>query len=128
MQTKNFNEEKFDSFLNKTIIYSSKWYYRTQMKVANNENLIVDDENSSSLLRDFYLNDRRSLEKIDNIIDLSNAFNKLSANEQAVIFLLFKKDLKQEDVADILKIYSRSVRRIEYRALKKLKKFLKGDV
>lgn len=128
MENKNPKEAKFDTFLNKTIIFSSKWYFKNQMKVVNNEKFIVDDDQFSSSLNNIYFNsDTIAFDKIDNILDLSKAIQKLSAIEQAVIFLLFQKDLKQDDVADILEIYTRSVRRIEIRALRKLEKYLKGE-
>lgn len=129
MENKNPKDAKFDAFLNKTIIFSSKWYFRNQMKVINNEKLIVDDDKSTSPLKDIDFNgDKRSFEKIDNILDLSNAIQKLSAIEQAVIFLLYKKQLSQDDAAKILEICSKSVSRIKVRALDKLKKYLEGDL
>ena len=44
-----YNEEKFDSFLNKTIILSSKAYFKKQMRIANREKTIIDDEENSIL-------------------------------------------------------------------------------
>lgn len=129
MENKNPKDAKFDAFLNKTIIFSSKWYFRNQMKVVNNEKLIVDDDKSTSPLKNIDFNgDKSSFEKIDNILDLSNAIQKLSAIEQAVIFLLYKKQLSQDDAAKILEICSKSVSRIKVRALDKLKKYLEGDL
>ena len=43
----NYNEERFDSFLNKTIIYSSKAYFKKQMNTYNKEKTIINDENYS---------------------------------------------------------------------------------
>ena len=41
----NYNEERFDSFLNKTIIMSSRTYFKKQMNIASKENTILDNEN-----------------------------------------------------------------------------------
>ncbi len=127
MKNKNFQEERFDSYLNKTIIYSSKWYFREQSKFSNIEKSVDDCDMSSILLKGDFFNSSYTLETIDNKLLLKDALNKLSDIEQTVIFLLFQEDLKQDDVAHILEIYTRSVRRIEYRALRKLRDYLKGE-
>lgn len=128
MKNKNFQEERFDSYLNKTIIYSSKWYFREYNKFTNIEKDVDDFDMSSIILNDaFFDSNSYTLDLIDNKLLLKDALNKLSDIEQTVIFLLFQQDLKQDDVANILEIYTRSVRRIEYRALKKLKNYLEGE-
>lgn len=128
MKNKNFQEERFDSYLNKTIIYSSKWYFREYNKFTNIEKDVDDFDMSSIILNDaFFDSNSYTLDSIDNKLLLKDALNKLSDIEQTVIFLLFQQDLKQDDVANILEIYTRSVRRIEYRALKKLKNYLEGE-
>lgn len=128
MQNNNFKEEKFDSFLNKTIIYSSKWYFREQSKLSNIEkNVEYYDILSMVSKGAFFPSINNTLDEINNKLVLKDALNKLSDIEQTVIFLLFQEDLKQDDVASILEIYTRSVRRIEYRALRKLKDYLKGE-
>lgn len=38
----NYNEERFDSFLNKTIILSSRTYFKKQINIINKERTIVD--------------------------------------------------------------------------------------
>ena len=132
MDVRNFEEKRFDSFLNKTIIYSSKDFYRKQMTISRNEKSLINDEEE-----DIYSDviDNATLVAIDNkdnniddVLDLQFAFSTLSAIEQAVIFWIFEMDLTQSDVAKILKIYTRSVRRIEYRALEKIKNILEGDI
>ena len=47
-------EEKFDSFLNKIIILSSKYYYKKQMKINGRENTIIDNEEYSQFLQKIY--------------------------------------------------------------------------
>ncbi len=130
MESKNdFQEERFDSYLNKTIILSSKDYFRKQMSLANKERTIVDDEDYSAFLQEVsILNGAFStIDHITNTLELNNAIKSLSAIEQSVIFLLFQEDLSQDEAAKILDICSKSVSRIKLRAIEKLKKYLKGD-
>ena len=60
-------------------------------------------------------------------IELNSALNCLSDIEQAVIFLLFKKELSQAEAAEILEIYSKTVSKIKIRAIEKMRKYMKGD-
>ena len=46
-------EEKFDSFLNKIIILSSKYYYKKQMRINGRENTIIDNEEYSQFLQKY---------------------------------------------------------------------------
>lgn len=131
MENKNaYKEEKFDSYLNKTIILSSRTYFKKQMNTINKERTIVDDVDYLALLQDF-VNANSSFSSFDDIdskIELSSALSTLSVIEQAVIFLLFQEDLTQNEVAEILKIYSKTVSKIKNRAMSKLKRYLKGDL
>lgn len=129
MDNKDFKEEKFDSFLNKTIIFSAKWYARTYKKISYYENLILDDDvNSSSILDTIaFLDTSRSNYKLEEKIDLLNAKKKLSAIEQAVIFYLYDEELTHEEAAKLLEICSKTVSRKNKKALDELKKYLKGD-
>ncbi len=123
----NYKEERFDSYLNKIIIFSSKGYFKKQMNINNKERTIIDDEeDSSALLKavEMYC----TIDNIENTIELNNALKSLSAIEQSVLFLLFKEDLSQDDAAKILEICSKSVSRIKLRAIDKLKKYLKEDL
>ena len=122
----NYNEERFDSFLNKTIIYSSKAYFKKQMNTYNKEKTIINDENYSVFLEKLTIMNTL-VDNIEVSIELSNALKSLSAIEQAVIFLLFQENLSQEDAAKILEICSKSVSRIKLRAISKLKNILKED-
>lgn len=129
MDNKDFQEEKFDSFLNKTIIFSAKWYTRTYKKISYYENLILDDEvNSSSILDTLsFLDTSRSNYKLEEKLDLLNAKKKLSAIEQAVLFYLYDEELTHEEAAKLLEICSKTVSRKNKKALDELKKYLKGD-
>lgn len=134
---KNFStkEMKFNSFLNKTIILNAKDYYRLNKKRSEIELNILDDENLNKDINEYREYDEtlssqnNPLDFIDCIdnIDLCIALKSLSEIEQIVIFLLFKKELRQEDAAQILDICSKSVSRINKRAINKLKKYLKED-
>jgi len=130
MECKNdYKEERFNSFLNKTIILSSKAYFKKQAKINNTEKVIVDDANFSSFLQGYIAFDttHMPIENIESSMELNRALNCLSNVEQAVIFLLYKEELTQAEASSILKICSNSVSRIKLRAVKKLKKYLKGD-
>lgn len=131
MESKNdYKEERFDSFLNKTIILSSRTYFKKQMNIANKERIIVDDEDYSAFLQNFMSMDNQfsSVSDIDTSLQLQNALQSLSAIEQAVIFLLFEEELTQSEAAEILEIYSKTVSKIKIRAIGKLKRYLKGDL
>ena len=125
-----YKQQKFDSFVNRTIIFSSKYYFKKQMNIRNKERVIVDDDNYSAFLQEFIgLDDALSgVEKVDDRIQLNTALKSLSAIEQSVIFLLFNEELSQEEASKILEICSNSVSRIKLRAIDKLKKFMKGDL
>lgn len=130
----NHKEERFDSFLNKTIILSSKRYYKYEITKDFNELKIIDDENFSEFINDYlkYEETDYTRENIDDFIEqLDNtalvcALESLSKIEMMVIFLLFEKQFSSSEASKILKICSDSVTRIKKRALKKLEKYLKG--
>ncbi len=135
MENKNdHKEERFDSFLNKTIILSSKRYYKYEITKDFNELKIIDDENFSEFINDYlkYEETDYTRENIDDFIEqLDNtalvcALESLSKIEMMVIFLLFEKQFSSSEASKILKICSDSVTRIKKRALKKLEKYLKG--
>ena len=111
MENNNYKSERFDSFLNKTIILSSKYYFKKNMNIIHKENTIVDNEDFSSFLQGFIELDNSFID-IDDVeidIELNRALSCLSEIEQAVIFLLFKKELSQAEAAEILEIYSKTV-------------------
>ena len=132
---KNFNEEKFDSFLNKTIIFSSKEYYRNEISKDVKELKIIDDENYEEFIKEYIKCDEDiyNLIQVDSFVDLCTntmlirALKSLSNIEMMVIFLLFEKELTSAEASKILEICSDSVTRIKRRALKKLEDYLKGD-
>ena len=122
----NYAEERFDSYLNKTIIYASKGYFKKQMKHIEREKTILNDENYGDTLEKFTMSNTLN-DNIETKLELDKALSSLSAIEQAVIFLLFKEELSQDEAGKILEICSKSVSRIKLRAIGKLKKFLKED-
>ncbi len=125
----NYKEERFDSFINKTIILASKCYFRKQMNIGNREKSIIDDKNYESYLESIIANGNMSsiIDSFANNLQLNSALNTLSDIEQSVIFLLFNEDLSQEDAEKILEVCSKSVSRIKLRALNKIKKYLKEE-
>ena len=124
-----YKEERFDSYLNKIIIFTSKGYFKKQMSIVNKERTIVDDDDYASFLQDFFMINcaYSAVDDVERKLQLNTALKSLSAIEQAVIFLLYKKELNQDEASKILEICSKSVSRIKIRAIKKLKIFLKGD-
>lgn len=125
---KNFQKEKFDSYLNKIIIFSSKEYFKKEMSIINNERMVVNDEYDEVTLKLALHDALFELEKNENILDLNNAIESLSAIEQSVIFLLFHEDMTQDEAANILEVYSKTISKIKVRAIRKLKEKMKGDV
>lgn len=126
----NYKERMFDSFINKTIIWSSKEYFRISMKIMDREKTVLDNEKYSEKIQGFFdINNMiSSMDQVDYSIEIKKALSCLSDIEQAVIFLLYIEELSQEDAAKILEIWSKSVSRIKLRAIEKLKKVLEGDV
>ena len=122
-------EARFDSFLNKTIIYSSKKYFRKQMREYNIESPIVDDEKFSSFLQSFIdlTSPSSEIDKLEFQLQFNSALASLSAIEQAVLFLLYNEELSQAETAEILEIYSKTVSKIKIRAVEKLKKYFRED-
>lgn len=136
METKNkYEEERFDSFINKTIILSSKKYYKKEVTRELKELKIIDDENYSEYMNEYlrYDDEVYNFKSIDNFIDLCDnpmlvrALKSLSDIEMMVIFLLFEKQLTSNESSKILEICSDSVTRIKRRALRKIEQYLKGD-
>ena len=128
MEQLNGKEEKFDGFLKKTIIFSSKYYFKKQMKMQEREKTIIDNEDYSLYLQKFITEKDifSSIDRIDTYLKLKKALKSLSAIEQAVIFLLFQEELTQKDAAKILKLYSKTISKIKIRAINKLKKYIRG--
>ena len=128
MENKNYKEEKFDSFLTKTIILSSKRYFKKEINTNRKEQIIFDDQNYSAFIQGFFDSQNPNFEStIDLSLSVKEALKSLSAIEQSVIFLLFNEDLSQKEAAQILEIYSKTVSKIKIRAIDKLKKYFMED-
>lgn len=126
-----YREAKFDSFLNKTIILSSKKYYKEEITKDLMEQKIIDDDNYAEYLKEFIkyedvpCNDEdveQFISHCDNQV-LVRALKSLSDIEMTVIFLLFEKELTSSEASKMLEICSDSVTRIKRRALKKLEDY-----
>ena len=100
----NYKEERFDSFLNKTIILSSRTYFKKQMNIINKENTILNNENFSTFLQGFIDTNCpcSDIYDVESRLELNTALSCLSDIEQAVIFLLFHEELSQSEAAEIL--------------------------
>lgn len=128
-------EIKFNNFLNKTIIFSSKSYYKKEVIKNSKELKIIDDDNYSEYLKKClkYENENYNFNNIEEFIEkcdnetLSYALKKLSNIEITVIFGSFVEQLNNQDLSKTLNICSSSVSRIKMRALKKIKKILEGS-
>lgn len=46
-----YKEQRFDSFLNKTIMMSSRKYFTKQMNIIDKENTILDNEDYCAFLQ-----------------------------------------------------------------------------
>lgn len=125
-----YNEQRFDSFLNKTIIMSSKKFFIKQMNIVNKENTILDNKDYCAFLQGCIDSNCpfSAIDDVDVSYELNMGLNCLSDIEQAVIFLLFKEELSQKEAADILEIYLKTVSKIKVRAIEKLRKYFKGDL
>lgn len=129
---KNYSEQedkdkKFDNFLNKTIVMSSKKYFKKEANIGRKEQSIIDNEDFCAILDGINVFDDSCFDAVDRKLQLNNAVKTLSVVEQAVIFLLFDEELSQDEAAKILEICSKSVSRIKLRAIRKLKEYLEGD-
>ncbi len=137
MEKKNANSNEkfyeFNSFLNKVIIFSGKEFFRKELKNKRRELDLIDDDNFENMYLNSYLCEDQTSKDVFDFINFCENFNlhcalkSLSAIEQEVLFLLYSKELSQEEVANILNICSKSVSRIKLRAFDKIRKFLKGE-
>lgn len=131
----NYKYQRFDSFLNKTIILSSRKYYKKEITRDLKELKIIDDESYNEYIKEYIkINDEvYNLSNVETFIELCDnpvlirALKSLSSIEMTVIFLLFEEQLTSSEASKILKIWSDSVTRINRRALRKIEKYLKGD-
>ena len=125
--TQDEKEKRFNNFLNKTIILSSKRYFKREVNISNKEQMLVDDNSHTSVLNSVANSTTNDFDFVENCLELNTALNKLSDIEQTVIFLLYNKELSQDEASKILEICSKSVSRIKVRAINKLRKYMKGD-
>ena len=117
--------KQFDSFINKTIIGTSKLFFKREMRKLDIEENFI--ENTFSLNEASLSSCNKDEYDIDTKLLLQKAISQLSDIEQAVIFLLFDRDLPLEASAKELNIYIQSISRIKKRTLEKLRKILEED-
>ena len=126
--------DKFNTYINKVIIFSSKEFFRREAKRNSREQKIIDnDDFDESKIASLSYNEKFDI-KLTDLIDecennkLVDALEQLSSTEKAVIFLLFSKELDRQQIAKVLDICCDTVSRTKLRALKKIKKYLKGEL
>lgn len=130
-EKKIFEEERFDAYLNKVIIMSSKEYFRKEALHNTRESKIIDDENFLEFINEktkkeeFNIVAEDFIEECDNP-RLCDAIKQLSEIEQAVVFFIYDKELSREEVALKLDICVDTVSRVKLRAVKKIEKYMKG--
>lgn len=130
-ERKIFEEERFDAYLNKVIIMSSKEYFRKEALHNTRESKIIDDENFLEFINEktkkeeFNIVAEDFIEECDNP-RLCDAIKQLSEIEQAVVLFIYDKELSREEVALKLDICVDTVSRVKLRAVKKIEKYMKG--
>ena len=124
-------EKRFDNFLNKTIILSSKKFYKEECNKKDKEFDILDNKDFDEYINKFIETEELEFD-CNNITDLINKLNNvkliealksLSSIEKTVIFFLFYFLLIFSEVSKILKICSFSVTRIRRRAIKNVERW-----
>lgn len=121
-------ERRFNYFLNKTILLSSKAYYKNYMNISDNEDMYSNEDVDSLLYDNFAVNNKfETIQNIELKLELETYENCLSQMEKAVLFLLFNKQLSQSEAAKILNVYSKTISKIKLRAINKLRNSMNGD-
>lgn len=131
--------QRFNCFVNKTILGASKDYYRKELEKKRRELRLLDNQSLEENFEDYlqYSQSFFEIQSAQNAIEFINlcenlnlfiALKSLSAIEQTVIFFQFSEELTNEETGKALNLHPISVSRIKNRALSKLKKILKeGD-
>lgn len=125
----NFNEEinKFSNCLNKTIIMSSKLFFKRDITRLKRE-YSYDNINNTINVDNILQYNEKEYSKVEDNILISKSMNSLTAIEKSVILLSFKDDLKRFEIAQKLNIRENRVSKIKTRALNKMKLYIKGDI
>ena len=120
--TNDYREKQFDSFLNKTIILSSKQFYKKERRLSDREKTIVDDENFYSLVEEYMqLNNKNDILSRDEEIEyINNILEKTVFPQDSVKQALC-------EVADTLELYFKTISKIKKRAIDKLRRCLEVD-
>ena len=87
--TQEEKDKRFNNFLNKTIILSSKRYFKKEVNISNKEQMLVDDNSHTSVLNSVANSATTDFDLVENCLELNTALSKLSDIEQTVIFLLY---------------------------------------
>ncbi len=124
---------KFNFTLDKVIKMSSKEYFRKEALTNTREKKVIDDEDYENNIKELLSYEEKfdtsAMRFLDECEDekLCKAIEQLSVIEQAVIFLIFSKELSREEAAKVLNVCVDTISRAKIRAINKLRKYLKGD-
>lgn len=95
--TQEEREKRFDSFLNKTIVMSSKRYFKKENNIGTKEKTIVDNADFCDFLQGFIDVENSCFDDVENKLQLNSALNTLSVVEQATRELSKSKHLSNEN-------------------------------
>ena len=87
--TQEEKEKRFNNFLNKTIILSSKRYFKKEVNISRKEQTLIDDSSNTSILNSVAISATTDFDLVENCLELNTALSKLSDIEQTVIFLFY---------------------------------------
>ncbi len=124
---KEIEEIIFENYINKTIIFSSKRYYKSKMtnvkRESNIEELISDVEKNRiiSIIDKEYA--RCEIKLI-----IENFLEQLEDIEREVIVLSYLEDYSNGEISKILGLNYKSISRIKVRAIKKIRENFKGGM
>ena len=129
MENKSSKDLRFDSYLTKTIILSTKKYFSKKMDSMENEETFSDSMDYSTIMPKsaFENSPFFSIDYILTRMELNTALNCLSDIERAVLFSLYNEALTPKEAAKNLEIYLKSVYRINKRAILKLQKYYEEE-
>ena len=95
--TQEEKEKRFDNFLNKTIVMSSRRYFKKENNTSTKEKTIVDNADFCAFLQGFIYADNSCFDDVENKLQLNSALNTMSVEEQAVIFQLIQEEQSQHE-------------------------------
>lgn len=139
--SKNYLEEKLSakekSYLKRIVMTARNKYIQKNYKYINTENLELKDEileehsfEMETILKITNENVKTEIDFVNSFSNelLANAYKALSSKEKKVLFLLFNKQKRVNEIATEMYVTRETVWRIKERALKKLLKNILGGI